>query len=129
MKKDDIFRGATNVIRKNGESALTVRNIAKELDCSTQPIYSEFKNLEQLREELSDSIRKTYLHFCCSNYKDLAQRFLLFAKKEKELFRFIYLRRRRPEKKMLDDANYERTVSLLSRNLELSPDRSRNLIL
>lgn len=125
--KEDILSAAANVIHKKGESALTVRNIAKEIGCSTQPLYTEFKNLEQLRMELSDYIRQKYLHFRCSNYKEYAQKFLKFAKEEKELFRFLYLRKRDPGETLLDDANYDTTVELLSRNLEMPLELAKEM--
>ena len=48
--KEDILAGAVRVIQHAGPSALSVRNIAGELGCSTQPLYSEFRNVEQLQE-------------------------------------------------------------------------------
>lgn len=125
--KEDILRAAANVIHTHGETALSVRNIAKELGCSTQPIYSEFQNIDGLRAELIKYIRQRYLRFSFSNYKDFGQKFLAFASEEKELFRFLYLRRRDSGEKLLDDANYERTVELLAHNLEMPLERAREM--
>ena len=49
--KEDILEASISVIRKQSASALTVRNIAVELQSSTQPIYSEFQNLDCLKKE------------------------------------------------------------------------------
>lgn len=125
--KEDILRAAANVIHTHGETALSVRNIAKELGCSTQPLYSEFQNIDRLRAELVEYIRQHYLCFSFSNYKEFGQKFLAFAGEEKELFRFLYLRRRDSEEKLLDDANYERTVELLAHNLEMPPEQAREM--
>ena len=58
IEKQDILRAAAEVIRQKGESALTVRSIAGVLGCSTQPLYYEFANIEQLRAELLPYVRQ-----------------------------------------------------------------------
>lgn len=125
--KEDILEASIRVIKKQGAGALTVRNIASELQCSTQPIYSEFKNLKCLKEELYTYAAEKYLRFRFSNYKEFAIAFLTFAKKEKELFKFLYLRRRDPGAELPDDINYAVTVELLSRNLQMEPERAKEM--
>lgn len=125
--KEDILEASIRVIKKQSASALTVRNIAAELQCSTQPIYSEFKNLDCLKKELYKYASEKYLRFRFSNYKELAIAFLNFAKKEKELFKFLYLRRRDSGEKLPDDINYTITVELLSKNLEMDPQRAKDM--
>ncbi len=125
--KEDILEASIRVIKKQSAAALTVRNIASELQCSTQPIYSEFKNLNCLKEELYKYASEKYLRFRFSNYKEFAIAFLSFAKKEKELFKFLYLRRRDSGEKLPDDINYTVTVELLSKNLEMDPQRAKDM--
>lgn len=127
IEKQDILRAAAEVIRQKGESALTVRGIAGVLGCSTQPLYYEFANIEQLRAELLPYVRQQYLQFRCSNYKEFGRHFLNFARQEKELFRFVYLRRRAPGETLLDDINYGETIRLLSQNLEMEPETARRM--
>lgn len=125
--KEDILEASIGVIRKQSASALTVRNIAAELQCSTQPIYSEFQNLDCLKKELYKYASEKYLRFSFTNYKELAIAFLSFAKKEKELFKFLYLRRRDSGEKLPDDINYTVTVELLSKNLDMDPQRAKDM--
>ena len=125
IEKQDILGAAAEVVRQKGEQALTVRNIAAQLGCSTQPLYYEFANIDQLRAELLPYVREHYLQFRCSNYKAFGRHFLNFARQEKELFRFVYLRRRNPGEKLLDDVNCEETVRLLAKNLEMPAQTAR----
>ncbi len=125
--KEDILEASIDVIRKQSASALTVRNIAAELQSSTQPIYSEFQNLDCLKKELYKYASEKYLRFSFTNYKELAIAFLSFAKKEKELFKFLYLRRRDSGEKLPDDINYTVTVELLSKNLDMDPQRAKDM--
>lgn len=125
--KEDILEASISVIRKQSASALTVRNIAAELQSSTQPIYSEFQNIDCLKKELYKYASEKYLRFSFTNYKELAIAFLSFAKKEKELFKFLYLRRRDSGEKLPDDINYTVTVELLSKNLDMDPQRAKDM--
>ncbi|BDP81042.1 hypothetical protein EfmAA290_17180 [Enterococcus faecium] len=45
-----------NIVAKEGFKGFTARNIAKKMGISTQPIYLEFKNMEDLKNTLLDSI-------------------------------------------------------------------------
>ncbi len=47
------MKAAVQLVQEEGTAALSVRNIARTLNCSTQPIYSEFEHMETLREELT----------------------------------------------------------------------------
>ena len=125
IEKQDILGAAAEVVRQKGEQALTVRNIAAQLGCSTQPLYYEFANIDQLRAELLPYVREHYLQFRCSNYKAFGRHFLNFARQEKELFRFVSRRRRNPGETLLDDVNCEETVRLLAKNLEMPAQTAR----
>ncbi|MCR4855130.1 MAG: TetR/AcrR family transcriptional regulator, partial [Erysipelotrichaceae bacterium] len=46
--RDEMIEGAFRLIRRKGLSALTARNLAEELGCSTQPIMYQFPNLKEL---------------------------------------------------------------------------------
>ena len=46
--KDDIIKAALLLVRKSGEEAINARSIAAFLNCSTQPIFSNFDSMEDL---------------------------------------------------------------------------------
>lgn len=54
--KDQILKAAYEVVAKEGFKGFTARNIAKKMGISTQPIYLEFKNMDDLKNTLLDSI-------------------------------------------------------------------------
>lgn len=127
IQREDILAAAAQVIRTGGASALTMRNVARQLGCSTQPIYSTLGGQEQLHEALSEYLRRKYLSVAGNSYRDFGRAFLWFAGEEKELFRFLYLRRRAPEQTILEDVNLDRTLELLMRTLELDRERATEL--
>ena len=88
--RNDILDAAVRVIQQSDTGTLTMRTLAKELGCSTQPIYYEFQNQEKLTEELLLYIRHKYLKARCSSYRDYAWVFLTFAEKEKRFLAVLY---------------------------------------
>ncbi len=127
ITRESILQAATQTIQCGGAESLTVRNIAKTLGCSTQPLYYEFENIQHLKDALYDYIRENFLKFHNDSYKAFGQSFLSFAMKEKELFRFLYLQQRQPGQDLLDDLNWEMLISLLAKNLEMPLETAREM--
>ena len=44
INKDDIIRVCLDIVRKDGINGINARRVAKELNCSTQPIFYLYKN-------------------------------------------------------------------------------------
>ena len=118
--REDILEAAADLVRQEGPAALSVRNIAKKLGCSTQPVYSEFENMETLREELTARVRARCLREDAGSYKQVAPSFLQFARREKNLFQLVYLRRRVEGERFFEDPNEAQTIRKLQVNLELT---------
>ena len=59
ITRDQILEAAYTVVSTEGFSRFTARNIAAKMNCSTQPIYLEFQNMEDLKMAL---IRKVHDH-------------------------------------------------------------------
>lgn len=103
--KSDIINTAIDLVRKNGEQALNARNIAAELKCSTQPIFSNFATMEELRNMVIDSTESLYGEYVkrevesgfYPTYKASGMAYIRFAKEEKALFRLLYMRDRSTE--------------------------------
>lgn len=117
--REDILKAAVNLVQEQGTLALSVRNIARKLNCSTQPIYCEFENMEALRDELMAYVREHYLREDADSYKQVALSFLHFARREKNLFQLVYLRQRTADETFFEDPNEMQTMCKLEANLEL----------
>ena len=50
--KDEIISAAFAIVKEEGFCNLNARAIAKKLGVSTQPIFSNFKNMEDLKMEI-----------------------------------------------------------------------------
>lgn len=97
ITKDQILAAAYDVVATEGFSKFTARNIANKMKCSTQPIYLEFKNMDDLKESLFNKIHQ-YLaeevfpvERTGNTIVDLALNYINFANKENKLYRALYL--------------------------------------
>lgn len=98
ITKDMIIQAAFDLIREKGLSRLSARNIAGSLGCSTQPVYSCFSAMKDLKpvliEKAADFVASNYLarpEESDNNFKSIGLGYIQLAKKEKHLFDFLYL--------------------------------------
>jgi len=54
ITREMILEAAIQLVRKSGIDNVNSRNIAKELSCSTQPVFSQFATMEELRKGVFD---------------------------------------------------------------------------
>lgn len=97
ITKDQILAAAFEVATTEGFSKFTARNIANKMNCSTQPIYLEFKNMDDLKQALFAQIYEYLKHEVFpvvhkgNNIIDLAVNYIDFANREKKLYSSLYL--------------------------------------
>lgn len=105
ITKEEIVEGAIELVRQGGELALNARNLAAALNCSTQPIFSNFSSMEELRmvvitqiDQLCNQyIKREVESGVYPAYKASGMAYIRFAKEEGELFRLLYMRDRSQE--------------------------------
>lgn len=99
ITKEDIVKTSIELVRANGGGAINARAIAAHLNCSTQPIFSNFSTMEELQEETVKAAYELYLGFLKSEvesgkyppYKSFGMAYIRFAKEEKELFKLLFM--------------------------------------
>ena len=119
--KEDIIKNALELCRKNGDGAINARSIAASLGCSTQPIFSNFKSMEELDEAVIARAHEVYLGFLESEakskkypkYKAFGMAYIRFAKEEKELFKMLFMCDRN-EKALLPTSDFNEAVSIIA---------------
>ena len=90
--KEDMIEGAFRLIREKGHEALTVRNLASFLGCSTQPIMYQFPDTDVLKDltyRRADAFHSEYI-LAGTDLLDIGIRYIRFAKEEPQLFRFLF---------------------------------------
>ncbi|MBO5999486.1 MAG: helix-turn-helix transcriptional regulator, partial [Lachnospiraceae bacterium] len=64
VTEEAIIEGAFRLIRENGYEALTVRNLAAYLGCSTQPVMYRFPSMDTLKDlayQWADAFHSGYI--------------------------------------------------------------------
>lgn len=105
VTKEDIIHTAVTIVRNSGAQAINARTVAAALNCSTQPVFSNFATMEELRlavVEQADSLCQAYMRREMESgkypaYKASGMAYIRFAKEEKELFKLLYMRDRSGE--------------------------------
>lgn len=105
VTKEDIINAAVDIVRESGAQAINARAVASMLNCSTQPVFSNFATMEELRlavVEKADVLCQEYMQREVENgefptYKANGMAYIRFAKEEKELFKLLYMRDRSNE--------------------------------
>lgn len=97
--KEDIINAAVDVVRANGAQAINARTLASILNCSTQPVFSNFATMDELRlavAEKADVLCQEYMQREVESgefptYKANGMAYIRFAKEERELFKLLYM--------------------------------------
>ena len=105
ITREEIVRTAVEIVRRDGAGCLNAREIAQKLNCSTQPVFSNFKTMEELRNAVlvaADALYQEYITREIAagqypTYKAAGMGYIRFAKEEKELFRLLFMRDRSAE--------------------------------
>lgn len=105
VTREEIVSAALDIVRESGEQAINARTVASMLNCSTQPVFSNFATMGQLRLAVveqaericGDYIRREIENGKFPTYKASGMAYIRFAKEESELFKLLYMRDRTNE--------------------------------
>ena len=90
--KEAMIEGAFQLIREQGHEALTARNLASFLGCSTQPIMYQFPNLDTLKDmvyQKADAFHSEYI-LAGGDILEMGLRYAQFAEEDPLLFKFLF---------------------------------------
>lgn len=130
ITKSEIIDTALNLVRKSGEQAINARSIANELKCSTQPVFSNFATMDDLRMAVKDAANALYQSYLTADmasgrfppYKASGMAYIRFAREERELFKFLFMRDRRQEVIAEDRESIRPLLQIIQNNLCIDED-------
>ena len=99
VTKEKIAESAFELVRKNGIEALNARAIAQVLECSTQPIFSNYESMSDLQRDVVKRAYELTLVYReremasgeFPSYKASGIAYIRFAKEEKMLFKLLFM--------------------------------------
>jgi AcrR family transcriptional regulator len=92
-----ILAQAFEIVRKEGLDALSARRIAKELGCSTQPVYDAYVSMPELLNAVIEKAKEYALTYFSKEsranppFLSFGLRYFQFAQEEKLLFKLLFL--------------------------------------
>lgn len=132
--KDEIINAAFEIVRKEGVEELNARSIARKLEISTQPIFSNFTCMDEVKMEVIRKASSFYFAMLgeeekSGKYPPLKARgmgYIRFAREERNLFRLLFMDKREPGVKIpTDDASKE--ISIISDSLSFQENKAERM--
>jgi AcrR family transcriptional regulator len=119
FSQQDVIEAAFQVVRKQGWQGFSARMIANELNSSTRPIYDYFDSMENIEAEVVKKILSYFIDFLSQErtgdtWLDQALGYVLFASKEKHLFRCINDEKHTPIQKQIARQHWMKLGKTLS---------------
>ena len=120
ISKAEIVKTAIGLVRESGEQAINARAIAAALNCSTQPIFSNFSTMEELQDATKRAAYEIYLEFLQKEteggkypqYKAYGMAYIRFAKEERELFKLLFMCDREG-KELIPTLDFDASVEMI----------------
>lgn len=133
--REDVTDAAFALVRAQGAEALNARAIARQLGCSTQPLYRTMPGMDALRAAVMDKAKRYFEAYIQERsqimptpYLSSGIAYLRFAKEEGHLFRLLFMRSRSDAEQAQPgaDATFDYAAGLIARNLGISLESARN---
>lgn len=136
FSKEDIMNKSVEFIKEYGYSKLTVRELAKYIGCSTQPIFKNYDNFDLYKEDLKIYLRNDYTNFI-NKYVDkedylytISYAYALYAKKESNIFASLFmtdLAGSRTVKDVLNTSRNKPTIEAMVKQYNITLDEANRI--
>lgn len=136
IKKEDLIKGSIKIIRNKGIEELSARNLAKVCNCSTQPIFRLFENMDDLKNTVYDDVYEIQNKYLSNGeehqvpFIGIGLSYIEFARKEKNLFKFLFMSSNSKNNNILDMAENEqgkKYTELIEKSTGLSHESSKQI--
>ena len=101
ITKEMILEAAFHIAQEQGITNVLVKNVSTRLGCSVQPIYSYYKNMDELRQDLVEHTKEYFQAYLSQSidpagpiFRQTGACYLRFAKEQPHLFQLLFLRKR-----------------------------------
>jgi AcrR family transcriptional regulator len=136
FSKEDIMKKSVDYIKENGYTKLTVRELAKYIGCSTQPLFKNYDNFELYKEDLKIYLRKDYENFIFKYINEddylytISYAYALYAKKEPNIFSSLFMTElagSRTVEEVLSTERNIKTINAMKRQYDISLEKAKKI--
>ena len=132
ITKEDIVKTAVELVRSNGEDSVNARAIAASLNCSTQPVFSNFETMDELKEAMiitaydiyNDFLKREAQNGKYPQYKAFGMAYTRFAKEESKLFRFLFMRDRHGQE-LIHTPDFDTSIEIIMETNGVTHDEAK----
>lgn len=133
VTREMIVAAAFELVRKQGLGALNARSVAAALDSSTQPVFSNFSSMEEVKAAVIEAADEFFASYAQDEiqkgkypaYKASGMAYIRFAKEERELFKLLYMRDRSREEDLRQDRTEDSQAVLVKDSTGFEGDTAR----
>ncbi|MGM9970260.1 MAG: TetR/AcrR family transcriptional regulator [Anaeroplasma sp.] len=133
ITKETIINKALDILIREGEEALNARALAKELGCSTQPIFSNYKSMDEIKKYIKEKAMEIYKSFIDDGFKNplpfkgIGLAYIDFATKYPNVFKFLFMSNTNfnyDNVKIDDEDTTKKIAGIISNNLGIEYDKA-----
>jgi len=95
--KEEITEAALNIVKAEGFEALTSRELGVHLGSSARPIFTVFKNMEEVQQAVVKAAKTLYRGYVDKGLRDehpfkgVGTQYILFSANEPKLFQLLFM--------------------------------------
>jgi len=95
--REEVIATALDLARKDGLSAVTARDLGRQLGCSSSPVFTAFRNMDEVIDETVKAARELYNSYVEKGlaeenaFKGVGMQYIRFAKNEPRLFALLFM--------------------------------------
>ena len=111
--QDELVGAAVDLVREQGVESLTARELGKRLGASPSPIFTMFKDMEELKNAVRVQAKQVFDRYMAvaedyfPSYKMRGMQWVRFAREEPNLFRLLF------ERNIRENLNFDDAVDAL----------------
>ncbi|HJA99759.1 MAG TPA: TetR/AcrR family transcriptional regulator, partial [Candidatus Mediterraneibacter merdavium] len=136
--KSEIIEAALNIVRTEGYEALTSRALGTHLGSSARPIFTVFRNMEEVQQATIESAKALYKKYVTRGleedppFKGVGTQYILFSVNEPKLFHLLFMTEQKQIPDLsgvlpLIDESYEDILLSIQKDHEISELSAKKL--
>lgn len=97
FSKQEIIDKALEILRQQGPEAISARSLCKALGCSVSPLFTVYKNMDEIFSDLHAAAEKLFETYMADvtdyqpAFKEFGMRLVKFSREEPQLFHYLFL--------------------------------------
>lgn len=131
--REEVIAAALETVRSGGMAGLTARSLAARLGSSAKPVFGLFENMREVQTEVINAANAEYQRFLAAEtarseyppYKASGMAYIAFARRERELFRLLFMRDRAEALPQPKDESLDGIIALIRKSTGLSDEDAR----